>query len=539
MTTQSQNNTHVQRSTKLIVLVSLMSVFVPVSVVILLSPYFEIQLNNQKEILFLVLAIIVALGMQWSLLKIIPAKREILSPEEQVHATNEKLRYIFNVITRHIENATEFKNEGVNIIENPTDKLAAILVQRSETIADSVQTLISTLQFGSHDTLGNIKQSLTPLIDQTLDAISQYLTVSENIENHLCNQISTTQKLLINLRSELAAFVLNQSQQKTPPNLSTGIIETAELIDIYLKIEEAIDQQLAVVANDTNEAGMTLVTNMSTLRDSATGLVHYISESLSQISGMENEVNDCVQFIVNTGHFIKDIPSKIQADIQSIQKASSVIDSLGYLVDSIKDIGFQTDILAVNAAIQASHAGEAGLGFKIVADEVRKLALNSSKAAELIESGLNTARQTIHEGLKFKFLDEIMVQMDEAANIMDAVKRLDASHEDMRIYYGMLFSAINQNNLKLANDISDILDSIQYQDIVRQRIERIQFVMQQRNELLQQFIAELESSGGQMTDDFNIKMNTILNEYSISESSHHSSLSLNNGGTQSPQFELF
>lgn len=95
MTTQSQNNTHVQRSTKLIVLVSLMSVFVPVSVVILLSPYFEIQLNNQKEILFLVLAIIVALGMQWSLLKLIPAKREILSPEEQVHATNEKLRYIF------------------------------------------------------------------------------------------------------------------------------------------------------------------------------------------------------------------------------------------------------------------------------------------------------------------------------------------------------------------------------------------------------------------------------------------------------------
>ena len=70
-----------------------------------------------------------------------------------------------------------------------------------------------------------------------------------------------------------------------------------------MKIEEAIDQQLAVVANDTNEAGMTLVTNMSTLRDSATGLVHYISESLSQISGMENEVNDCVQFITRCSTF--------------------------------------------------------------------------------------------------------------------------------------------------------------------------------------------------------------------------------------------
>lgn len=536
MTTQSQNDTNVRHSTRLVVLVSAISMFVPVGAIVLLSPYLGIQLNNQIEVLFLVLAMIVALGMQWFLLKIIPAKRQILSSEEQVQATNEKLRYIFNVIARNVENAIEFKNRD---IENPTDKLATILVQRSETLADCVQALISALQTGSHDTLENIKQSLTPLIDQTLDAITQYLTVSENIENHLHNQISLTQELLVDLRRELATLMSDQFQQEKLPKLSTGIRDTADVIDSYLKIEDAIDQQLAVVAHDTNEAGITLVMNMRTLRDSATGLVHYISDSLSQISKMENEVDDSVQFIVNMGHFIKDIPGKIQADIQSIQKASSVIDDLSYLVDSIKEIGFQTDILAVNASIQAAHAGEAGLGFKIVADEVRKLAVNSSKAAELIESGLNTARQTIHEGLKFKFLDEIMVQMDEAANIMDAVKRLDASHEDMRIYYGMLFSAINQNNLKLASDISDILDSIQYQDIVRQRIERMQYVMQQRNELLQQFVMELESSEGQVTDDFTTKMNAIFDEYSILESSHHNSLNLNDGAKPSLQFELF
>ena len=83
------------------------------------------------------------------------------------------------------------------------------------------------------------------------------------------------------------------------------------------------------------------------------------------------------------------------------------------------------------------------------------------------------------------------------------------------------------------------MDSIQYQDIVRQRIERMQFVMQQRNELLQQFLLELESSEGNITDDFAVKMNTVLNQYAISESSHHSSLSENNSANQSPQFELF
>ena len=536
MTTESKNHFHVRH----ILLVSAISMFVSVSAVILLSPYLEIQLNNEKEVLFLVLAIVVALGMEWFLLKIIQAPKQILSSEEQVQVTNEKLRYIFNVITRNVESTLEFKNTDVGVIENPTDKLATVLAQRSATLANCVQALISRLQSGSHETLEDAKQSLTPLIDQALDAITQYLNVSENIESHLCDQISQTQKLLLHLRNEsLSVVVSEKDQSKTPLKLSTNIHATTNVIDSYLQIEDAIDKQLGVVANDTNEAGMTLVMNMRTLRDCATGLVNYIGESLSQIAGMENEVNESVQFIIDIGHFIKDIPDKIQSDIQSIQQASGVIDSLSHLVDSIKDIGFQTDILAVNASIQAAHAGDAGLGFKIVADEVRKLAVNSGKAAEQIESGLNTARKTIHEGLKFKFLEEIMVQMNEAANIMDAVKKLEGSHEDMRIYYGMLFSAINQNNLKLASDISDILDSIQYQDIVRQRIERMQFVMQQRNELLQQFLLELESSEGNITDDFAVKMNTVLNQYAISESSHHSSLSENNSANQSPQFELF
>jgi methyl-accepting chemotaxis protein len=255
---------------------------------------------------------------------------------------------------------------------------------------------------------------------------------------------------------------------------------------------------------------------------------------------MESDMENSVKFIISIEKFIQniqEIPDKLRADIAAIQSASGVIDSLAHLVDSIKEISFQTDILAVNAAIQAAHAGEAGLGFKIVADEVRKLAVNSNNAAEMIESGLEKARHTIQDGLKFKFLDEIMLQMNGASQVMIYVQQLQDSQEDMQQYYKTLFAVINQNNTKLAHDISEVLGNIQYEDVVRQRVERIQEVMVMRNDLLRQFAAQLTSDGS--AEEIIMQLNNTLNDYLSRESHHNNSLQAKDDEDALPKFELF
>jgi methyl-accepting chemotaxis protein len=206
-------------------------------------------------------------------------------------------------------------------------------------------------------------------------------------------------------------------------------------------------------------------------------------------------------------------------------------------VDSIKEISFQTDILAVNAAIQAAHAGDAGLGFKIVADEVRKLAVTSNNAAEMIEMGLKKASDTIQDGLKFKFLDEIMLQMNGASQVMVYVQQLQDSQEDMQQYYKTLFAVINQNNTKLAHDISEVLGNIQYEDVVRQRVERIQEVMVMRNDLLREFTTQLSSDGS--SEDIITQLNDTLNNYLSRESHHNNSLQAKDNEDAPPKFELF
>ncbi len=538
MVAKSKNILNFQNGAGRILLISTSLMLVLIGCAVFFSFYLETGSSSYREVLFLGLAMVIALSSQWFLLKTIQTP-QILSPEERVHATNEKLRHILNSITRQVESALGIKNTAVGNIEHPADILAATLIQCVATMSEQVKTLLSALQMGSNETLEEARQSFIPLIDKTAEAITQYLNISQNIDSQLRERINETQQLLLNLRSELANVTQRQAQQKESSDLSMSIRQMCSIIETHLQIDNSVDTQLQVVAHDTNESAMMLITLMRDLSDEARELVSYISSSMSNIRSMEGGVDDNVAFIVRIGRFIQEIPIKIQADIQSVQGASGVIDGLGYLVDSIKEISFQTDILAVNAAIQAAHAGEAGLGFKIVADEVRKLAVNSNKAAEMIEAGLETARHTIQHGLKFKFLDEIMVQMDEAAHVSEAVKKLEESHEDMRQYYKTLFTVINRNNTKLANDISEILGSIQYQDVVRQRIERIQVAMQRRNELLQQFAMELENSKGNIVDDFAEQMNIVLNNYIEEESHHNNSLNPNAAEDQPPKFELF
>ena len=535
--TAKSKKTALQNGTGRILFVSAGLMLVLMGGAVFFSPYLDSQLGNYKEVLFLGLAMVITCGSQWFLLETMQSP-QTLSHTERVHATNEKLRYILNNITRQVESTLDNKGTSTGVINIVTDKLAVTLIECAEVLAERTAHLNATLQTGSNETLEMARETLLPLIDETADAITKYLNVGENVDAQLRERISKAQHLLLELRGALAEFA-QQKPADSSAELSACIEQTGAMFDVHLKIDDFVNQQLEVVSNDTNESAIALVLHMRNLSDNAENLVRYINAAITKISAMDGGVNESVEFIVRIGHFIQEIPAKISADIHSIQGASGVIDGLSHLVDSIKEISFQTDILAVNASIQAAHAGDAGLGFKIVADEVRKLAVNSNQAAEMIETGLSEARKTIQDGLKFKFLDEVMQQMSEAARVMDVVQELENSHEDARQYYRTLFTVINQNNTKLAADIAEVLGSIQYQDIVRQRIERMQSATQRRNQLLLQFMEELERTNGHLADDFAEQMNIVLNDYIEQESYHGNSLNSDADNNQPPKFELF
>jgi len=165
---------------------------------------------------------------------------------------------------------------------------------------------------------------------------------------------------------------------------------------------------------------------------------------------------------------------------ESVLRVRAVADqvrALTPLAELISNISRQTNLLAINASIEAARAGQEGAGFKVVAAEVRNLSTQTAEAAQKITEGIAHAAEQIDlqssarsAGSDRGASSSTAEQLDEIASHIETMSR---TLGDVVPYLGDLSSSMDSTIRVMTQDVIDTLGDMQFQDINRQLLEQI------------------------------------------------------------------
>jgi methyl-accepting chemotaxis protein len=304
----------------------------------------------------------------------------------------------------------------------------------------------------NNPTISTLRNTLNKMLDSLDNSNSNILRVVNSYAN---DNFTETIKMEDKYKDDMR--ILIESINKLGNSLSSNAKLNLTNGETLEKNSYVMTSSMNGLASKANEQAASLEETAAALEE-ITSITRNNAQNAIKMATLGQTVRQSVSNGENLATKTATSMDNINEKVQAINEAITVIDQ----------IAFQTNILSLNAAVEAATAGEAGKGFAVVAQEVRNLAARSAEAAKEIKHLVEEATQKANEGkvISAEMRDGYKILNDnisETIHIIDDVSR--ASREQMTGIEQIndavnMLDRVTQENASEANNIKSIADSV-------------------------------------------------------------------------------
>ena len=232
---------------------------------------------------------------------------------------------------------------------------------------------------------------------------------------------------------------------------------SSELLSIIFIAGEKLDKTIDVLSSASSTLSQNANHQAASLEETAASIEEVSSNIQASVSNV-NTMSSLADEANNAAKTGKLLASKTAVSMEEINKQVTAINEAISVIDQI---AFQTNILSLNAAVEAATAGEAGKGFAVVAQEVRNLASRSAEAANEIKALVETARTKTIEGkdISSDMIDGYEILVDKISQTKDMISKVsNSSLEQSRTITQIndAISIIDKNTQESAKEAASI-----------------------------------------------------------------------------------